>query len=76
MSNEQRRESGEKLDSENIGHRALAKIGFAGKVNLPDARIVCREICWRGDVIHHLFPIPHSPFPIPHFVRAVSEVRG
>jgi hypothetical protein len=35
--------SGEKLDSENIGHRVLAKIEFAGKVNLPDARIACRE---------------------------------
>jgi hypothetical protein len=46
MRNEERRDSGEKLDRENIGHRVLAKIGFAGKVNLPDARIGCRERCW------------------------------
>jgi hypothetical protein len=43
--------SGEELDSENIVHRALAKIEFAGKVKLPDARIACRERCWGDDVM-------------------------
>jgi hypothetical protein len=43
---ERRRESGEKLETKSIVHRALAKIEFAGKAKLPDARIACREIGW------------------------------
>jgi hypothetical protein len=46
---EARRESGEKLDTKSIGHRALAKIEFACKVKLPDARIAYRDKCWWGD---------------------------
>jgi hypothetical protein len=41
--------SGEKLDRENIGHRTPAKIEFAGKVKLPDARIACRDKYWWFD---------------------------
>jgi hypothetical protein len=54
MSNETPR-SGEELDSESIGHRALAKIEFACKVKLPDARIACRDICWgeKTEEINH-----------------------
>jgi hypothetical protein len=56
--------SGEELDSESIGHRALAKIKFACKVKLPDARIAYRAICWWGDVIHSPLPIPHTQRPL------------
>jgi hypothetical protein len=74
---EARRDSGEKLDTKSIGHRALAKIGFAGKMKLHDARIAYWDKCWWFDVVPHPTPFFRNAYFLPNGrVKSAACAQG